>query len=133
MPTPYYKSSIHQLISLRLGLIHEDNLYGKKSIFLAMGSQTSDAKRRVEYYKQMHTNKEANIVILPFDFAGTEPGDNYEIYTYYENVLGIDFYVTEKLHNSHPFFKDFGEPTNDLTEYHFNTENIFTGRRTGRL
>ena len=34
------------------------------------------------------------LIIIPFDNGGTEPGDDYEIVAYYENVLGIKFYVT---------------------------------------
>jgi len=121
----HYKSRNYQLNSLRLGLIHEDNIYGKPTIFLVMGSQSPDTKSHVDYYKDLHDKNEYNLIIIPFDNNGTEPGDDYEIVAYYENVLGIKFYVTEKAKASHQFFKDFGTPTNDFTEYHFDDKTRF--------
>ena len=121
----YYKSRNYQLNSLRLGLIHEDNIYGKPTIFLAMGSQSLDTEAHVDHYKDLHQKGEHNIIAIPFDNNGTEPGDDYEIVTHYENILGIEFYVTEKLEASHQFFKDFGVPTNDFTEYHFDAKTKF--------
>jgi hypothetical protein len=121
----HYKSRNYQLNSLRLGLIHEDNIYGKPTIFLAMGSQSPDTKAHMDYYKDLHDKNECNLIAIPFDNNGTEPGDDYEIVAYYENVLGIKFYVTEKAEASHIFFKDFGVPTDDLTEYHFDAKTKF--------
>ena len=121
----HYKSRNYQLNSLRLGLIHEDNIYGKPTIFLAMGSQSPDVKAHIEYYKDLHTKNEQNIIAIPFDKNGTEPGDDYEIVAHYENMLGIEFYVTEKIDAFHQFFKDFGVPTNDFTEYHFDANTKF--------
>ena len=124
----HYKSRIYQLNSLRLGLVHEDNIYGKPTIFLAMGSQSKDkeaCKAIVEWYKDLHIKNESNLIAIPFDNAGSEPGDNHEIVSHYENILGIKFYVTEKLEATHQFFKDFGVPTNDFTEYHFDAKTAF--------
>ena len=121
----HYKSKKHQLNSLRLGLVHEDNIYGKPTIFLAMGSQSSDVQPRIHYYKDLHTKGEQNIIVIPFDINGTEPGDDYEIVAHYENVLGIKFYVTEKIDASHQFFRDFGVPTSEFTEYQFNAKTRF--------
>ena len=121
----HYKSMIYQLNSLRLGLVHEDNIYGKPTIFLAMGSQSPDAKTHVDYYKDLHQKSEYNIIAIPFDNNGSEPGDDYEIVAHYENILGINFYVTEKIDAYHQFFKDFGVPTNDFTEYHFDAKTKF--------
>ena len=121
----HYKSRNYQLNSLRLGLIHEDNIYGKPTIFLAMGSQSPNVKAHIEYYKDLHTKNEQNIIAIPFDKNGTEPGDDYEIVAHYENMLGIEFYVTEKIDAFHQFFKDFGVPTNDFTEYHFDANTKF--------
>jgi hypothetical protein len=115
----------YQLNSLRLGLIHEDNIYGKPTIFLAMGSQSPDVKTHIGYYKDLHAKKEHNMIAIPFDNNGTESGDDYEIVAHYENILGIKFYVTEKIDASHQFFKDFGIPTNDFTEYHFDDKTKF--------
>jgi hypothetical protein len=116
---------IYQLNSLRLGLVHEDNIYGKSTIFLAMGSQSPDTKLHVDYYKDLHQKGEHNIIAIPFDNNGTESGDDYEIVAHYENILGIKFYVTEKIKASHQFFKDFGVPTNNFTEYHFDAKTKF--------
>jgi hypothetical protein len=121
----HYTSMIYQLNSLRLGLVHEDNIYGKPTIFVAMGSQSPDAKPHVDYYKGLHDKDEYNLIIIPFDNNGTESGDDYEIVAHYENILGIKFYVTEKIDASHQFFKDFGIPTNDFTEYHFDDKTKF--------
>jgi hypothetical protein len=125
----YYKSRNYQLNSLRLGLVHEDNIYGKDTIFIAMGSQSPDVKVHVDYYKDLYNKKEVNVVAIPFDNNGSEPGDDYEIVAHYENVLGIKFYVTEKLSADHVFFKDFGIPENDFTEYRFDSKNRFMGKR----
>jgi hypothetical protein len=105
--------------------VHEDNIYGKPTIFLAMGSQSPDAKPHVDYYKDLQQKGEYNIIAIPFDNDGSEPGDDYEIVAHYENILGISFYVTEKIDASHQFFKDFGAPTNDFTEYHFDDKTKF--------
>ena len=111
--------------SLRLGLIHEDNIYGRPTIFLVMGSQSPDTEAHMDYYKDLHDKNEYNLIAIPFDNGGTEPGDDYEIVAYYENVLGIKFKVTQKLEASHKFFEDFGVPTNDLNEYHFDAKTKF--------
>jgi len=121
----HYKSKIYHLNSLRLGLVHEDNIYGKPTIFLAMGSQSPDVNPHIDHYKDLHTKGEQNIIVIPFDNNGTEPGDDHEIVAHYENVLGVKFYVTEKIDASHQFFKDFGIPMNDFTEYHFNAKTKF--------
>ncbi len=120
----HYKSIIYQLNSLRLGLVHEDNIYGKPTVFIAMGSQSPNIKDHMEQCQKM-LNADVNLVAIPFDNNGTEPGDDYEIVAHYENVLGIKFYVTEKIDNSHKFFKDFGIPTSDYTEYHFDDKTKF--------
>ena len=116
---------IYQLNSLRLGLVHEDNIYGKHTIFIAMGSQSPDIKPNIKHYKELADKGDVNIIAIPFDNNGTEPGDDYEIVAHYENILGIKFYVTEKINGSHQFFKDFGVPTNDFTEYHFDDKTKF--------
>ena len=121
----YYKSRIYQLNSLRLGLITEDNIFGKPTIFIAMGSQTPEVTKLAKRYQDLYTENNVNLVAIPFDNDGTEPGDNYEIYTYYENVLGFKFYVTEKISDDHIFFTDLGTPTKNFTEYHFDNKTKF--------
>jgi hypothetical protein len=88
----HYKSRNYQLNSLRLGLIHEDNIYGKPTIFLAMGSQSPDTKHTCRLLQRPCIQRgEHNIIAIPFDNNGTEPGDDYEIVAHYENMLGINF------------------------------------------
>ena len=115
----------YQLNSLRLGLIHEDNIYGKPTVFIAMGSQSPNIKTHMEIIKKFK-KQDINVIAIPFDNNGSEPGDDYEVVAHYENVLGIKFYVTEKIEASHQFFEDFGIPTNDFTEYHFDAKTKFT-------
>ena len=125
-----YKSKIYQLNSLRLGLVHEDNLYGKPSIFVAMASQDNDVSFKIKKYLELEKQKTHNVICMPFNFHGYESGDNYEIYTYYENILGVYFYVVEKMKENHNFFQDFGIPKINFTEYHFNEKNKFVGMKT---
>ena len=125
----HYKSLIYQLNSLRLGLIHEDNIHGKHTIFVAMGSQSKDVNINIEHYKNLHNKNGHNIIVIPFNINGTEPGDDYEIVSHYENILGVTFYVTEKIDSTHKFFKDFGVPDNNFTEYHFDTNTKFMGKK----
>ena len=121
----FYKSKVYQLNSLRLGLVHEDNIYGKPTIFLAMGSQSSDVKAHMSYYNDLLAENQHNIIAIPFDNNGTEPGDDYEIVAHYENILCFKSYVTEKIDATHKFFKDFGVPTKNFTEYHFDDKTKF--------
>ena len=126
----HYKSKIYQLNSLRLGLIHEDNIYGKPTIFFTIGSQDVNAKQKVQKYIDL--NKQShNCIAIPFDINNLEPGDNYDIISFYENVLGIKFYVTEKINQIHMFFKNFGLPTQNFTEYHFDAKTKFVEKRNG--
>ena len=124
----HYKSMIYQLNSLRLGLVHEDNIYGKSTIFTVMGSQSPNIIKQIDYYKSLLVKNEHNIIIIPFDHNGSEPGDDYEIVAYYENILGFNSYVTEKIDETHRFLKDFGPPTKDFTEYHFDSKTKFMRR-----
>ena len=123
-----YDSKIYQLNSLRLGLIHQDNIQNKPSIFVAVGSQAVETKSRIRKYIDLHKAGTHNVIIIPHDFDGTEPGDNHEIYTYYETQLGVEFYLTEKMPIDHVFFKDFGKPMDNFTEYHFDGNTKFIKR-----
>ena len=116
---------IYQLNSLRLGLVHEDNIYGKPTIFIAMGSQSPDIKAKIDIYNDLHSKNEHNVIAIPFDRNGTEPGDDFEIVAHYENILGFKSYVTEKIDATHRFFEDFGIPTKNFTEYHFDSNTKF--------
>ncbi len=116
---------IYQLNSLRLGLVHEDNIYGQPTVFLVMGSQSADIESHLKRCNHLLDQKGINLIAVPFNNNGSEPGDNYEIVAHYENVLNIKFYVTEKIDTSHKFFEDFGVPTGDFTEYHFDAKTKF--------
>lgn len=120
----HYKSMIYQLNSLRMGLVHEDNIYGKPTVFIAMGSQSHNIKYHMETIKKF-SQRDINVIAIPFDNNGTEPGDDYEIVAHYENILGFRSYVTEKINATHKFFEDFGMPVNDFTEYHFDDKTRF--------
>ena len=78
----YYKSKIYQLNSLRLGLVHEDNIYGKPTIFLITGSQTKNIQQKIKHYQNIHEDGGKNIIVIPVNINGAEPGDDYEIYSY---------------------------------------------------
>jgi glutathione peroxidase-family protein len=89
-----------------------------------MGSQSTNIKTHMEIIKK-YNQQDINVIAIPFDNNGSEPGDDYEVVAHYENILGIKSYVTEKINSSHRFFKDFGEPTTDFTEYHFDNKTKF--------
>lgn len=124
----YYQSKIYKINSLRLGLVHEENLYGKPTIFFTCASQTNHIKDKIKKYIDLHNQKEINLIALPYNYNGLEPGDNYDIYSYYENFLKIYFYVAEKIESTHKFFIDFGIPKQNFTEYHFDKKNKFVGK-----
>ena len=124
----YYKSKIYQINSLRLGLLDEGNLYGKLTIFFTCASQDSFTKQKVKKYIDLFDQKKTNLVALPYNHNGSEPGDDHDIYSYYENFLNISFYVAEKVESDHKFFLDFGIPTQNFTEYHFDKKNKFIGK-----
>ena len=107
-----------------MGLVHEDNIYGKPTVFIAMGSQSHNIKYHMETIKKF-SQRDINVIAIPFDNNGTEPGDDYEIVAHYENILGFRSYVTEKINATHKFFEDFGMPVNDFTEYHFDDKTQF--------
>ena len=62
---------------------------------------------------------------LPCNLSGNETGDNYEIYFYHENKLKNEFHVNEKIDRQHPFFKDFGIPLENFTNYIFDSKLNF--------
>lgn len=124
----HYISKIYQINSLRLGLVHEDSLQGKPTIFFTCASQIKDIKEKIKKYIDLNNQKNVNVVALPYNHNGLEPGDNYDIYAYYENFLNISFYVAEKIESNHKFFTDFGVPNQNFTEYHFDKKNRFIGK-----
>ena len=124
----YYKSKIYQINSLRLGLVHEDSLSGKPTIFFTCASQIEDIKEKIKKYIDIHNQNNINLIALPYNLNGLEPGDNHDIYSYYENFLNISFYVAEKMESNHKFFIDFDIPTQNFTEYHFDKKNKFIGK-----
>ena len=113
-----YDYKKYQLNSLRLGLVTCNRLHGRKSIFFNCASQSTDIDK-IKIYNQLHETGLYNFILLPVDINGKEPGDNYDIYQYYENMLGVCFPVCEKITMDHVFFKDFSAPTENYTNYVF--------------
>ena len=64
-----YDSKIYQLNSLRLGLIHEDNIQNKPSIFVAVGSQAVETKSRIKKYIDLHQAGTHNVIIIPHEIG----------------------------------------------------------------
>jgi len=122
-----YRSEIFKLNSFRLGMVHHDNIRGKPTIMFTIASQLPESKHKIKKYIKLSKEK-YNCVAIPFNHENGEPGDNYDIIQYYENVLEIDFLFTEKLHAEHIFFKVFGKPQQNFTEYHFDKDNKFIKR-----
>ena len=114
----------YQLNSLRLGFVTNNRLYGRTSIFFNCASQSTDIDK-IEIYNQLHDTGLYNLILLPVDINGKEPGDNYDIYQYYENMLGVRFSVCEKITADHIFFKDFSAPTENFTNYIFDPKLKF--------
>lgn len=122
-----YVSAIYQLNSLRMGIVHENNIKGKPTIFFTIASQLPESKQKVTKFKKL-SKENYNCIAIPFNHDDGETGDNYDIIQYYENVLGIDFYFTEKLQPDHLFFQKFGKPEHNFTEYHFDSDSNFKGK-----
>ena len=124
-----YDYKKYQLNSLRLGFITSDRLYNKKSIFFNCASQSKETNR-INRYNELYETGSYNLILLPFNLNNEEPGDDYDIYQYYENVLGVRFPVCEKLAQDHIFFKDFSAPTENFTNYVFDKKLKFVVRTT---
>ena len=119
-----YDHRKYQLNSLRLGFVTNNRLYGRTSIFFNCASQYTDIDK-IKIYNQLHDTGLYNLILLPVDINGKEPGDNYDIYQYYENMLGVRFSVCEKITADHIFFKDFSAPTENFTNYIFDPKLKF--------
>lgn len=126
-----YDHKKYRLNSLRLGFITNDRLYNKISIFFNCASQHSDIDK-IQQYNHLHDTGLYNLIILPFNINDCEPGDNYDIYQYYENMLGVKFSVCEKIDKDHVFFKDFTAPTENFTNYIFDKKLKFI-KKTNNL
>ena len=126
-----YDHRKYQLNSLRLGFITNDRLYNKISIFFNCASQSLNIDKIQEYNRLFETGL-YNLVLLPLNLNGCEPGDNYDIYQHYENNLGVKFSVCEKIVTDHAFFKDFTEPTENFTNYIFDKKLKFI-KKTNNL
>ena len=119
-----YDHRKYQLNSLRSGLITRDKLCGKKSIFFICASQ-SDNVDRIKTYNRLYETGLYNMILLPVNIDNREPGDNYDIYQYYENILGVSFTVCEKIDIDHLFFQDFSAPSEKFTNYVFDYQIKF--------
>jgi glutathione peroxidase-family protein len=119
-----YNYKKYQFNSLRLGFITDNKLYNRTSIFFTCASQSADIDR-IKIYNQLYETGFYNLIALPLNIDGKEPGDNYDIYQYYENVLNIRFPVCEKVDTTHVFFQDFSIPTKNFTNYIFDSKLKF--------
>jgi|688.fasta_scaffold1729259_1 hypothetical protein len=119
-----YDHRKYQLNSLRVGFITDNRLYNKISIFFNCASQSSDIGK-IQEYNHLYETGLYNLILLPLNMNDCEPGDNYDIYQYYENMLGVRFSVCEKIDKDHIFFKDFTEPTENFTNYIFDKKLKF--------
>ena len=123
-----YDYKKYQLNSYRHGLITQNKLYGRPSIFFNCETQHNSISKIQKYQKLR--NQDYNIICLPLDLTGHESGDNYEIYFYHENVLGTVFHVNEKLTETHLFFKDFGSPSANFCNWYFDDKLNFIKKST---
>ena len=124
-----YDHKKYQLNSLRTGFITSNKLYTRESIFFNCASQSKEANR-INRYNELYETGLYNLILLPLDLYGEEPGDDYDIYQYYENVLGVRFPICEKLSQDHIFFKDFSAPSENFTNYVFDKKLKFVMRTT---
>ena len=119
-----YDHRKYQLNSLRLGMVTNNRLHGKTSVFFNCASQCAQIDK-IKKYNALYETGHYNFIALPYNINNEEPGDNYDIYQYFENVLGVRFPVCEKLHNNHVFFRDFSLPTENFTNYIFDKKLKF--------
>jgi glutathione peroxidase-family protein len=119
-----YDHRKYQLNSLRLGLVTCDRLHGRNSIFFNCASQCKEIDR-IDRYNQLYETNLYNLILIPVDLFNQESGDNYDIYQYYENMLGVRFAVCEKTTVDHVFFKDFSAPIENFTNYVFDKKFKF--------
>lgn len=119
----------YQLNSMRLGLVTKDKMYNRTTIFFNCASQANDVEK-IKKYNDLHNSGQYHIIVIPFDLDGNESGDNHDIYQYYENVLGVEYAVLEKIDADHVFFQDFGVPTKNFTNYMFDNRLNFVKRTT---
>ena len=125
-----FNHKLYRLNSLRNGFMTNDKLYGKPLIIVACASQSKDIDK-IHTYKKY--NDSHNILIQPCDINFDEPGDDYEIYHYYENMLNVEFPICEKIEFEHKFFQDFGKPKENFTNYLFDEKLVFQKKFTGDL
>jgi glutathione peroxidase-family protein len=119
-----YDYKKYQLNSLRTGFITENKLFGKINIFFNCASQCPDIFK-IKIYNKLFNSKNYNLILLPINLNGHEPGDDYEIYHYYENILETKFTICEKLEVNHIFFNDFGIPNINFENYIFDQKLNF--------
>ena len=122
-----FSNKVYKLNSLRSGLT-SDKFYGTQLMIVVCASLSDDIEL-IDQYKQ--NKKSYNIIILPYNLDNNEPGDDYEIYHFYENILNIDFPVCEKVTSDHIFFKDFGSTEKNFTNYIFDAKLNFIKKTIG--
>jgi hypothetical protein len=119
----------YQLNSFRHGLVTGDKLHGRPTIVFNCETQHSSI-HKIKHYQDIFASGTHNVICLPIDITGSETGDNYEIYFYHENKLKSKFHVNEKLPTTHAFFREFGAPTENFTNWHFDSHLNFVGKKS---
>jgi len=119
-----YDYKKYQLNSLRTGFITGNRLYNKINVFFNCASQSNDIGK-IKDYNSLYETGLYNFILLPVNLNGGEQGDNYDVYQHYENILEVKFSVCEKIDIEHIFFKDFGIPTTNFTNYTFDQKLKF--------
>lgn len=120
----FFNYKIHQLNSYRHGLVTSDKLYGRPTVFFNCETQHESIEQLAKY-QNLFQKFTHNLICLPHDLTGNESGDNYEIYFYHENKLHSKFHINEKLNSDHSFFLTFGRPSENFTNYIFDSKLKF--------
>jgi|AntAceMinimDraft_5_1070358.scaffolds.fasta_scaffold04658_8 hypothetical protein len=123
-----FNHKIYKLNSLRSGFITSDKFYGKPLMIVVCASQSDNITLITEYKQNENLY---NIIIQPYNLNNNEPGDDYEVYHFYENILNIDYPVCEKITSNHVFFKDFGQTEKNFTNYIFDEKLNFVKKTIG--
>lgn len=125
-----YDYKKYQLNSLRTGLITDNRLKNKISIFFNCASQDEKVQDTIKKYNNLYESGLYNFIVMPVDIDCCEPGDSFDIYQYYENILSVKFPILEKINITHSFFNDFGAPTDNFTNYVFDKQLNYIKKTT---
>lgn len=113
------------LESQKIGLLTSDKFYGKTIIFFNSASLCGYTHQLNELQEIYNDGLAVPIAIPTNDFGGQEPGDNYEIYQFYNQKYGVEFPICTKQSIEHNFFMRFGKPKWNFNKYLFNRKHDF--------